>query len=112
MMMFGEEVNKPVDVLMGTVVQDKEVRINEAKFVANLRGVLNKVHNIARTELGKSQVRQKRDYDVRLRINNYDVGDVVYLKNRSVIVGISPKLLPVWKGPYLVVKKFSPMYLG
>ncbi len=65
---------------------------------------LNRVHS-----LGATQLRQKRDYDLRLVEQQFDVGDLVYRIDSSTKVG-AKALKPVWQGPYLVVGGTFPLY--
>jgi hypothetical protein len=52
-------------------------------------------------------MRQKKDYDVRLKVHCYEVGDLIYLYNSATKIGISNKLLPIWTSPYIVTQKLS-----
>ena len=56
-----------------------------------------------------AQCRQKRDYDSRVPIREmkFDVDDVVYFLNSTTVVGQSKKLLPMWKGPLIVIEVIS-----
>ena len=40
----------------------------------------------------------------------YEEGDLVYLKEHTSKKGESPKLRPMWKGPYLVIESRPPLY--
>ena len=53
-----------------------------------------------------AQQHQKRDYDTRAPVRERTVyaGDLVYIRNHGTIVGQSKKLLPMWKGPFVVTK--------
>ena len=51
---------------------------------------------------------QKKDYDVKLRVQAFKVGDLVYRHNTAHRKGLSRKLCPVYIGPYLVVEVLSP----
>ena len=72
--------------------------------------ILQQVHQLARDNLLSSQLRQKKDYDLRLKVKTYEVGDLVYKLDSAKKVGQSPnKLQQVWKGPFLVTKVLSPV---
>ena len=49
-----------------------------------------------------SQMHQKRDYDMKLKVVSYETGNLVYMIDSAKKVGVSPKLSPVWKGPYVI----------
>ena len=54
-----------------------------------------------------AQCRQKRDYDALTPIRERNVGDLVYFRNSSTVVGQSKKLPPVWKGPLIAIEVIS-----
>ena len=105
-MMLGREVIQPYELMMGTA----EVNSSEtspADYVQKLGMTLSKVHDAARKNLQTALLRQKHDYDIKLKVIPYQFGDLVYKIDSASRVGQSSKLRPVWKGPYLVVKVIS-----
>ena len=84
-------------------------RESPAEYVTKLQKILYRAHELAREQLQSSQIRQKRDYDVKLQVNTYNVGDLVYVLNSAKRIGVSPKLQFIWKGPYVVSKVISPI---
>ena len=52
-------------------------------------------------------MRQKRDYDMKLKVVSYEIGDRVYVIDSAKKVGVSPKLQPIWKGPYVISRVIS-----
>ena len=104
MMMLGREVMLPVDLMIAS--KDSE-HLYPAEYVKKLREVMNQVHTLAREKLVSYQKRQQRDYDLKLKVNTYEVGDLVYVLDTARKVGLSPKLQKVWKGPMLVVEAIS-----
>ena len=101
MMMLGCEVMLPVDLMI--VTGDSE-HLYPAKYVKKLKTGMNQVHSLAQEKLVSYQKRQERDYDLKLKVNTYEVGDLVYVLDTARKVGLSPKLPKVWKGPMLVVE--------
>ena len=65
-------------------------------------------HEVARDKLRTSQARMKRDYDVKVLENTYNVGDLVYISDPTYKQGTSKKLAAPWKGPYVIVDKITP----
>ena len=51
----------------------------------------------------------KKDYDLKLKTQSYEVGDLIYKLDSTKKIGQSPKLQKVWKGPFLVVEVLSPV---
>ena len=106
MMMLGREVFLPDSLQFGLEVP---VAGSKSEYVAKLRSILTKVHNLARESLATAQMHQKRDYDLRQKVNAYQVGDLVYKLDSVKKVGFSPKLQQVWKGPYIVSHVLTPV---
>ena len=73
-----------------------------------LQEVLQEVHAEVRKNLGVAQATTKRDYDVKARVTSFEVGDLVYRQNTAHRAGLSRKLCPTYRGPYLVVEVHSP----
>jgi transposase InsO family protein len=108
-MMLGRETIQPVDLLLGTFDVNSEL-YEPHQWVKYLGHTLNQVHRLARENLQSAQLRQKRDYDLRIQEKMYQVGDVVYQLDSSTKVGKSSKLQSIWKGPFLVIKTRGPIY--
>ena len=106
-LMLGREVLQPIDLILGISGQNPQ---NPSNWVASLTHTLSEIHNLAREKIGKTQLRQKRDYDLRVFERAYNIGDVVYLRDSSTVIGISSKLQPPWIGPYLVIGARAPIY--
>jgi hypothetical protein len=49
----------------------------------------------------------KRDYDVRIREQDYKPSDLFYILDTAKIKGRAKKLDPPWNGPGIVVEKLS-----
>ena len=105
MLQLGREINMPADVLLGTPRKEEDC---SATYVQQLLERMGEVHAEVRQNLRGAQVRQKNYYDVRTRTQKFDVGDLVYRRNASTIVGQSRKLNPLYIGPYLVMEVISP----
>lgn len=107
MLMLGREVIQPIDLILGL---SKPTPLDPPTWVANLTSNLSKIHILAREKIGETQLRQKRDYDLRVFERSFKEGDVVYLRDSSTKIGISSKIRPPWIGPYLVVRARPPVY--
>ena len=105
--MLGREVALPVDLMMGSV-KDLPDEL-PAEYVTKLRKSLMQAHTLAREKLSSYQKRQQRDYDMKLKVNTYELEDVVYVLDTARKIGLSPKLQQVWKGPMIVVEVISPV---
>ncbi len=108
LLFMGREVNLPIDLLLGVPLNDEHLAASECDYVADLRERMTAVFETARENLQRNSERQKRDYDVRLSVNNFQQGDLVYMLDSTKVVGQSPKLKAnVWQGPCLILRKIS-----
>ena len=79
------------------------------EYVAHVNNAIKASYEAARENLGASILYYKRYYDVRAYQTSYDVGDLVYVLDPSNKPGVSTKLQPIYRGPYLVIKVYSPI---
>ena len=106
-LMLGREVIQPIDLILGI---SKSAPQDPSNWVENLANNLSEIHRLAREKIGKSQLCQKKDYDVSVFERSYKVGDVVFLRDSSTKIGISSKLRPPWIGSFLVISAQAPIY--
>ena len=97
-----------IDDLMIGITEEGENK-TPAGYVLKLRSILNKVHTLARENLVSTRMRQKKDYDLRLKQNTYEVGDLLYLLDSARKIGQSSKLQQIWKGLMLATKVLTPI---
>ena len=107
MLMLGREVICPVDIMYGVSLQNKSLD-TPPEYVKKLSELMRRSHHIARETLKSNLRRQKRTYDTKLYEYMYNSADFVYLLNCAGEVGMSRKLRPIYKGPYLITKVISP----
>ena len=107
-MMLGREVLWPEDLQLQTTTE-QDIFPSETSYVDQLVDHLDRTHTVARQALRKSQVHQKRDYDLRANFKQFTVGDVVLVKDMTRSKGKSPKLQGLWKGPFVVTACLGPV---
>ena len=80
-----------------------------SRYLSELIDILKLRFLAARKNLRMAQCRHKKDNDARtlIRERKFDVGDLVYFRNSSTVVGQSKRLLPVWKGPLIDIEIIS-----
>lgn len=83
--------------------------LDHATYIEKLKSALDTANSVARKSRHKCQQKQKRLHNVRLFNNQYEIGDLVYVNKMSKKVGKCPKLEHVWKGPFIIVKKYGPV---
>ena len=104
MMMLGREVTQPIDLILG-------LPRPAPTWITNLTRNLSNAHQLAREKSWKAQMRQKRDYDLRVFKRSYKEENVVHLRDSSTQMGISSKTRPPWTGKYLVIRARPPVYV-
>ena len=77
------------------------------EYVARLRKKMLKIHEVARTHLGKEAVCSKEVYDRKLFHTSYKVGELVWCLHETRQLGVNPKLQKSFDGPYVVLEKWS-----
>ncbi|XP_053390530.1 uncharacterized protein LOC128553412 [Mercenaria mercenaria] len=110
MMMFGREMNLPIDLALGKPVDEKSKYVTN--YVVDLEEAMTDIHEIARESLGQTAISMKTQYDKGKFHNNYEPGDAVWFFNSRRRKGLSPKLQNPWTGPYMVVKKWGDILYG
>ena len=93
-LMFGRELNLPVDLLYGRP-PEPELPEKMGDYVEKLREKLEDIHQFARVCLRMASDRMKRCYDVGSTKKVFECGDAVWLYNPQRKKGISPKLVPM-----------------
>lgn len=107
-LMLGREVIQPVHLLIRNIPDCLHSQ-EPSEWCFDLANRLSKAHLHARQNLQEAQLRQKRDYDMRLVEHYYNPGDIVYKLDSITKVGQSSKLRPPWTGPYLVISCNAPL---
>jgi transposase InsO family protein len=104
MLMFGREIDLPLDVAFG--LPNNHVFGTE-EYCQTLRERLEDSFEYVRDALQKSAERRKRYYDTSRRGKQYEEGELVWLFNPQRKIGKSPKLQKCWSGPFKIVKKLN-----
>ena len=104
-LMLGREICQPADLVYPLPTKDT---IDPEDYCHQLRTALTEAHQTARDTLKATQKIQKRDYDVKLFMREFQEGDLVYIRDTAVPKGKAKKLQPPWKGPGRIAKRLSP----
>lgn len=102
MMMFGRELNLPIDMTLGRPVRENKVCVTDHAYQLELK--LIEIHDFARKNMNLSSDCMKRKYDIKTHTIPYKVGDAVWYYNPKRKVGFNPKLQRPWKGPMIVTE--------
>jgi len=106
-LMFGREVHGPEALIHG--VQAELSGKKDLPYLDFLEETLESAYEFTRKTLKQGQLKQKRLYDLRSKDKPFFKGDLVLVKDTTKSKGKSPKLQPVWKGPYIVSQVFGPV---
>jgi len=105
---FGRELNQPVDLMFDGPKPKADLTLSE--YVKEMVKIIKFAYRNARRYLKISQKRAKRDHDRASYGPNISTGDIVYLRDtKRRKHNLSAKLLPLFKGPMLVIAKLNPV---
>ena len=99
---YGKTAKLPIDVLMGIDKRDQGDFSTLSEYTTELKKRLTDTYEIVRRNLTKSREVMKRQYDKKMNVNVYNVGDKVWVKNKFFKSGVSKKLAPRKSGPWTV----------
>ncbi|XP_038064713.1 uncharacterized protein LOC119735089 [Patiria miniata] len=97
---LGREVELPVDLILGSPEQPREV----TPYVVELRERFRDAHERARVHLHKAAKHQRRNYDLPHQQKQLTPGTTVMLAVEARTVGLSPKLQSRRDGPSIVTE--------
>ena len=105
---IGREVRLPAELVFSSKSTCDGLDITSyGEYVDQLRQKMQYAHEVARKHLSCSAKRSKEIYDTKISVNQYQVGDVVWLLQEARHVGECQKLVRIYEGPYLVIRKYS-----
>ena len=103
-LMFGREVQLPVDLVFGGGPAPGE---SPGEYVKRLRQSFEASYSVVRERMHLVQKQQKQLYDRKAAGGRYAVGDLVWLHSPAVPRGKAPKFHRPWRGPFQIVKVLS-----
>ena len=99
LMMFGTEINMPIDVMVGT--PPHESNLCPVQYVEWIKQSLKHAYTYATKQLNANAQRQKHNYDLKSKPTSYDVGSYVW---RWYWPAARGKLGKGWVGPFSVME--------
>ena len=105
---LGREVRMPLDLVMGLPLDESQCASVD-EFVQKSQEQMSSAYAIAREHLGVAAQRRKTTYDIRVRQQEFKVGDWVWYWYPRRYPSKSPKWQRGYTGPYLVVRKIEPV---
>jgi hypothetical protein len=108
MMVFGREIRLPLSAVIPRPDDVDHTSSREPEgYLQELKTVLQQAHEVARTNLKKSAVYQKKQYDVKATRRSLQKGQAVWLHDPTRRKGVCHKLTSKWKGPYVISRKID-----
>jgi hypothetical protein len=104
LLMFGEEIRLPTDLMYNDVTLEEDVPACPSAYVEWLRETTRTVFRKAQSCLKQSAERQKRNYDKNTCLRKFAIGQFVWILCPRFLRG---KLGRGWRGPFLIVKKLN-----
>ena len=108
MLFLGHEVSTPLDLVMGLPPDQGSPCANYNDFVQSVKQRATEAYQIARKHLQKNAERRKNTYDIRVRQQQFQVGDWVWYHYPRRYRNKSPKWQKLYTGPFLVVRVIQP----
>lgn len=100
-LLFGHKA-----VIPNTLNSKPEFKYTYDDYYSILKLRLQKSFEIARENILKSKENSKVNYDKKIKMYQYKIGEKVLVQNKNFKPGISKKLQPNYKGPYKIIKIF------
>ena len=104
---FGRSPKLPVDLILGNTTGEEEADTPE--FLQSVRKWLSASFKAARENAQKARERQQKYRDQGKRGTPYHIGDCVWLHVPAIKAGRTKKFASLWRGPYTVIDKTSPV---
>jgi hypothetical protein len=106
MMMLGRQIGLPAELMFRSPGNSGQPEGDQ--YVGELQTAIEGANRVARETLKQSPKRMKRDYDVKVRVKELKLGDLVYQLDTATVKRKTRKLSPPWKGPGVVIERFTP----
>lgn len=99
----------PIDLVMGLPTEETDPCESPDDYVARLQRDSAEAFQFARKHLRASAERRKRYYDIRVKSEQFAVGDWVYYHYPRRYQSRSLKWQQAYIGPYLIVRMIEPV---
>jgi len=109
MLFLGHEVRMPIDLAMGLTPEDAFENVNAQDYLAKLQRNACEAYQLARKHLRASAERRKKAYDVKVKAEEFKVGEWVFYHYPRRFQSRSVKWQKAYTGPYLIVRLIEPV---
>ncbi|HBS53358.1 MAG TPA: hypothetical protein DD806_05115 [Flavobacterium sp.] len=102
-LLYGYEPTLP-----SSITEAPRTYYNYDDLVIDLKSKFQHCWKRAKENIKNSKEASKKQYDKKVHVNSYNIGDKVLLKIEQIKHGLCGKLSPLRKGPYKVIMVHSP----
>ena len=103
---FGKELNQPIDIIYGNSQEKSSTSISE--YVKKLVEVMKTSYKMVRENITGSLLTNKMIADRSCFQVHHNIGDIVHVRDTKRLKRkLTAKLLPLYTGPFLVIKKLN-----
>ncbi len=106
-MMFGHELQLPVDAFVGPPPELEHDPVASSVYVQALADSLQAAHEAVRSRLESHYRYEKKQYDRKIQEQRFIVGQAVWLRNFPKTKVKSKKLMKPWSGPHIVTARVN-----
>ena len=106
---LGREVRMPIDLVMGLPPEESLKGMDTHEYLIKLHQDASESYQLARKHLRANAERRKKAYDVRVKTEQFNVGDWVYYYYPRRFQSRSAKWQKSYIGPYLIVRVIEPV---
>jgi len=75
---LGHEVRMPIDLVMGLPPEEPKEGMTAGDYLINLHQSSAEVYQLARKHLRANSERRKKEYNIKVKVEEFKVGDCVY----------------------------------
>jgi len=104
-MLHGREMVLPTMQSLRAKLPQEIRETDHAPRLENLKSKLRTADKLARDHGSKKHAENKRYYDRNAKEREFAVGDMVYLYNPAIKVGVCSKFRRPWIGPWRIIEK-------
>jgi len=94
---------------MGLPPDEIKDNLDVHEYLKKLQSDASKAYQLARNHLRASAERRKKEYDIRVKPEKFEMGDWVYYHYPRRYQSKSTKWQRAYIGPFLIVKKIEPV---
>ena len=106
-MMLGRQIRLPLDAMVGLPPEEHYQELRASEYAQELAEAMAQAHEVVSETVGQEYRYNKKDYDRRVRAENMNTGEAVWLREYPHIRGKSTSLMSQWTGPWIITQKLS-----